>query len=312
MLYFLPYLVILISSIGIWSGNAPWTGFIILFVLFPIIEWLFKNAKLSQKTTSSDFAVLSMPFALSIFLGLSLWTAKFTGDPLQISGIIFSSGAIIGGFGITSAHELIHRRKKWQRALGVYNLTLVNFAYWGVEHVFGHHKLVSTPSDTATARVNESLYHFFVRNYLGLNRGCLKLEPKKYFTYWSLSLINSLLVFHFLGLKVLLIWGGISAVAILLLLSVDYIEHYGLLRSQDQAGNYLAFKPEHSWDTESPLTNYILFNLGRHSAHHQKASLAFSSLGSNSDAKQLPYGYSVMILISLLPPIYFRIMKKLV
>ncbi len=309
MIYFLPYLIMALGAKGLYQGQATWAGFVILFVIFPIVELLFRNSKMQKRPAYADYSVILMPFALSLLLSLSLWSAKSMTSGIQLAGLIFSTGALLGGFGITSAHELVHRRASWQRALGVYNLTLVNFAYWGVEHVFGHHRNVSTPEDSATALKDELVYSFWLRNYSGLLKSSYKIAPKKFLSYWLISLLASALIIIFLGTKLLLVWFGISIVAILLLLTVDYIEHYGLVRGKNQTGTYLAFKAEHSWDTDSPLTNLVLFNLGYHSHHHLRASLPFLQLEANDQAKKMPFGYSVMILCALMPPVFFKIMN---
>ena len=72
---------------------------------------------------------------------------------------------ITGGFGITIAHELVHRPIKWQR-LGVW-ASLVNYAAFRIEHVHGHHRNVVTPEDPASARRKYlSIYSKAIIEYL--------------------------------------------------------------------------------------------------------------------------------------------------
>jgi alkane 1-monooxygenase len=238
-------------------------------------------------------------------------------------GIVLSTGVLTGSLGITIAHELVHRKDAWQRALGVWNLLLVNFGHWGVEHVFGHHKSVGTAEDHASAVKSQTLYNFWIKNYFGglLNSfrfEAKRIEGKPYSifrnrikNYFVVSIIASLLLYQW-NPEYLVFWWSQSFVAIILLLSVDYIEHYGLRRIQKENGLYEPVKVQHSWDSKAFLTNIILFKLGFHSHHHMKARLTYQELQEQSQALYMPYGYSVMILIALIPPAFFRIMDPLI
>jgi alkane 1-monooxygenase len=116
------------------------------------------------------------------------------------------------------------------------------------------------------------------------------------------------LAFAIGGSKALLAHLAASAVAILLLETINFIEHYGLLRQKAGNNQFEPVKPHHSWDSHRYLTNSSLFNLGLHSHHHWKASVPFEGLRAMSAAPLLPYGYSVMFLIALIPPLWRRVM----
>ena len=56
-----------------------------------------------------------------------------------------------------------------------------------------------------------------------------------------------------------------------------------------------------------------IFNLSRHSAHHEKANVPYWKLNPYKDAPEMPIGYLSMVYIAVLaPPIFKRIMKPLV
>ena len=59
------------------------------------------------------------------------------------------------------------------------------------------------------------------------------------------------------------------------------------------------------------ISSYLLYNLTRHSAHHEKSSVPFWKLNPYKDAPILPYGYLTMVyFILLLPWQYRKIMKE--
>ena len=58
----------------------------------------------------------------------------------------------------------------------------------------------------------------------------------------------------------------------------------------------------------SRSTNWFLFNVGRHSHHHRTASLPYERLAIVADSRILPFGYTTMIAIALVPKIWFKMM----
>ena len=92
--------------------------------------------------------------------------------------------------------------------------------------------------------------------------------------------------------------------------TVNYIEHYGLRRTIRESGNYEPPGHHHSWNYSSFLTNMILFQLQRHSDHHQKANRPYHLLRHLPQAPQLPASYAAMILLAWIPYWWFKVMNK--
>jgi alkane 1-monooxygenase len=101
-----------------------------------------------------------------------------------------------------------------------------------------------------------------------------------------------------------------SILAITLLELVNYVEHYGIVRKELSPGKYERVNPLHSWNTSHLISNFFLFQLQRHSDHHAYASKRYQVLKHYDESPQLPFGYPTMILLALVPPIWFRIMDK--
>ena len=55
---------------------------------------------------------------------------------------------------------------------------------------------------------------------------------------------------------------------IILLETINYIEHYGLVRKKDSRGIYEPITEMHSWNSCSSV---LLFRIQRHSDHHMHA-----------------------------------------
>lgn len=91
--------------------------------------------------------------------------------------------------------------------------------------------------------------------------------------------------------------------------SVNYIEHYGLVRSSQGSGRE-PIGPAHSWDTSRTITNWALFNLGRHADHHMHARRPYQDLRPTADSPEMPLGYMGMIMMAAVPPLWFRVMDR--
>lgn len=125
-----------------------------------------------------------------------------------------------------------------------------------------------------------------------------------------LQFIFLVLIFALFGYPVILYYLAAAFMGILLLETVNYIEHYGLSRNLLDNGKYERAMPEHSWNSDHVLGRIMLFELSRHSDHHYLASRKFQVLRHHDTAPQMPTGYPGMMLLSLVPPIWFRVMNS--
>ena len=101
-----------------------------------------------------------------------------------------------------------------------------------------------------------------------------------------------------------------SLLSILILEGVNYIEHYGIERKLLADGKYEKVNPTHSWNTNHIISNYLLFQLQRHSDHHMTASKRYQMLNQDEYSPQLPNGYPGMILVALVPKLWFKLMDQ--
>ena len=101
-----------------------------------------------------------------------------------------------------------------------------------------------------------------------------------------------------------------ALIGILLLETVNYIEHYGLSRKKTESGNYERALPVHSWNSSHPIGRVMLFELSRHSDHHYLANKKYQILKHHHQAPQLPTGYPGSMLMALFPPLWFYVMNR--
>ena len=229
--------------------------------------------------------------------------------------IILSSGLLVAGAGTVVAHELVHRtREKISMWFGNWLISLSFDMAFAIDHVYGHHKDVCLKKDSATAQRGQSIYHFIISSSLGQFITAYKIEQRRKKSIYQNRLLQSTvrsiiivsIMFMIGGVYGLIIALSIALVAKILLETVNYIEHYGLVRKEGQR-----VYPRHSWNSNHLMSNIMLYNLSRHSHHHEKAYLEFWELEPYDDAPEMPYGYLSMIYIALLFPWwYHRVMAK--
>jgi alkane 1-monooxygenase len=239
-------------------------------------------------------------------------------------GLFFGVGVISGTIGINYSHELMHQKNKLERHMADALLGMVLYSHFRSEHLLVHHRYVATPRDPVTARLGESFYRFYPRvlraSFLSaLNAEKAMLARKdllgsdrsnpfwKYAAIQGGCLILALILGGWAGVGLFLLQAG---VAIWQLELVNYIEHYGLTRKHLGEGKYEHVHPHHSWNAAHKASNWLLINLQRHSDHHYKPDRRFPILQNytEADAPQLPFGYPIMTMAALVPPLFRRVM----
>ncbi len=89
--------------------------------------------------------------------------------------------------------------------------------------------------------------------------------------------------------------------------SVNYIQHYGLLRKQHD-GEYEKTGAEHTWDADHFFSSFMTFRVGHHSYHHLVVK-PYYLLDTEAQAPKLPMGYFWSIAMVLLPPWWHRVIN---
>ncbi len=335
----LKYLVVLTIPAGVWlalSGEGM-ISFLLPFMNFlviPLLDFFLPESRENVPAASEGRIksnrlfdwILYLNVPCQYFLLFYMLTTVTSGQFLwwESVGKVWSMGICSAVLGINTAHELGHRQNKRDQWLAKLLLFTCMYSHFFVEHNRGHHKYVATPLDPATARRNEPVFLFYFRSiFLGYrsawnisNKLCIKQGHK------ALSFRNEMIRLHLLQLLMLLViflcfgWLGIalfliqSAIGILVLETINYVEHYGLFRKQLPDGNYEKVRPVHSWNSDHILGRIMLLELTRHSDHHYKSTRKYQILRHFDGSPQLPLGYPGSMVLAWIPPLWFRIMNK--
>lgn len=313
------------------NGLGAWlTPFTVFCLIGPLDAWIGHDtanptaeeaARLRSDRWLRALPVLALPLCLLLVVW-GAWAVARSESLIERIGLTVSVGLITGALGITAAHELIHTRVRGLRDAGGVLLALVCYGTFKIEHVRGHHVTVSTPEDRSSAPLGQSLYAFLPVSIVSNVTAAWRLEARRLRAKGSstLCLGNEVLMLtaasattgaalwiHFGG-PGLAFFLGQSCLAIALLEVVNYIQHYGLERRRCADGRYERTTMLHSWNSPFRLTNWYLFNLQRHSDHHAHAHRPYAVLRHHDASPQMPTGYAGMVLMALVPPLWFRVM----
>ena len=251
-------------------------------------------------------------------MGFDLLAAKAATPPIHHFSAFVLTGLIIGMVGTITAHELTHRT--WDRVSMFVGRWLLAFSFdtiFSIEHVYGHHRYVSTKDDPATAPRGRDVYaHVAISTWRG-NVSAWHIETARLrrlgLSVWSWR--NAFLRGHLMSLLLVagaFAMGGLSAALYFsacalwgksLLEIVNYMEHYGMVR--DPA---TPVQPRHSWNTNRRISSWSMFNLTRHSHHHAQGEVPFQDLRPIPNAPMMMAGYLTTIVVALIPPLWHAIM----
>ena len=349
--YYISPITIILAIYTCSSGAYHSTLFFIGFSLFIILGDIFVREDANEDQYSHVY-LLDLPMYINfplLMILVAITVFVLSNDPsiafadilknylnidlvnmrqsMAISDSIFLTaltGLFIGIMGTVPGHELVHRKKsKFDMFMGNWLLAFSWDCAFAVEHVYGHHKHVGLPSDPATAKRGENIYLFILRAIIKEQKDAwnIELSQARRREQPLFSIHNRMLIGYLKSLSITCIAyliGGFSGLLIFLLCAfiaksllevINYSEHYGLIRVSGEP-----VYPRHSWNSNSTMSSIYLYNVTRHSSHHEKANLKYWELRSYNDAPMMPQGYLTMLYMALFLPYFFHKMmaKKLV
>ncbi|MGH3532107.1 MAG: alkane 1-monooxygenase, partial [Mycobacterium sp.] len=326
-----------------WQATSQvlfWVGPFLLYILLPLLDLRYgpdgQNPpdEVMERLDNDRYyrfcTYIYIPFQyLSVVVGAYLFTASdlsWLGVEGSLSwpakiGLVLSVG-MLGGVGINTAHEMGHKKDELERWLSKITLAQTCYGHFYIEHNRGHHVRVATPEDPASSRFGETFWEFLPRSVFGSLRSAWRLEATRMRRLdkspWHLSndVLNAwLMSVVFWGVLIAVFGPALIPFVIIqavygfsLLESVNYLEHYGLLRQQTANGRYERCAPVHSWNSDHIVTNLFLYHLQRHSDHHANPTRRYQTLRSMDEAPNLPSGYASLIGLTYFPPLWRKLM----
>jgi len=317
------------------SGNELWffLPFLTSYLLTPALDWVIGEdtnnppdeiiMQLEQDVFYRRLTYIVVPLHFITLFGCAAYALT---QPLSWWAFVLLAAVagLTAGLAINTGHELGHKNSKIERTLSKIVLAVAAYGHFTVDHNRGHHMLVSTPEDDASARMGESIYRFALREIPGAFRRAWTIERERLASrnkplwHYSNPILQSYAISVAVAVILIAIFGWLALVFLLIhhamaywqLTSANYIEHYGLLREKTAKGRYERCEPHHSWNCNFIVSNLVLFHLERHSDHHAHPLRRYQSLRHFPDVPQLPNGYFGMYVLAYLPWLWFMVMDK--
>lgn len=345
--YFLMTAVLLATTVGIAMGGAwLWFGFVLslvlvvggdavlgsdldepvysqswlldflLYLTLPLLLLLLATFAWMLGTPGTDW--LRMGALVSALTGWDMQAARAATGGWHVLGGVFSTGLMVALAGTNVGHELTHRTwSKPAMVFGRWMLAMSADASFAIEHVYGHHLNVATYNDPATARRGENTYAFIVRSTVYSYLSAWHIEgqrlAKRGISIWSwqnrMHRGNLMTLAYAAAFYLAAGWVGVGIYIVTaawgksLLEFVNYMEHYGIVRVPGTK-----VEARHSWNANQRISGYVLYNLTRHSHHHAEADVPFWKTRAYPEAPMMHFGYLTMILITMIPPLYQKMM----
>jgi alkane 1-monooxygenase len=302
---------------------------LLLFAIVPLLDSLFPKDRRTFETNNFTRFQLGLcrlsPYGFIAIYAILLFSYLHvvrTLRPYELIAATLSLGAV-GSVDITAAHELIHKHSPLAKLLARLGLLLVGHLHFEYSHLRGHHVHVGTAEDNHTAIAGETYLHYLVRTTRGALYFCIQYErsrlARQCLGIWTYH--NRLL--WFFGLPLLLcaavcgFYGTLSAmvfivqatIAVTSLEAVAYIEHYGITRRQI-GRSFEPMNASHSWESYHRFSNHMTFMLQRHSDHHIHPARDFFLLAASHGSPELPSGYPLLILLTMTPRHWFRVIGQ--
>ncbi|HMJ47323.1 MAG TPA: alkane 1-monooxygenase [Ferruginibacter sp.] len=324
-LLLLPVMVFITALAGGWWIFATP---VICFIIHPLLNLLVKQkapideTHLLIQSTRHLFRWVALLY-VPVLIGLTSWSVYFVTtvyDPVFLTGFALSVGIINGALGFTLAHEFIHANNNTERTAG-YLLLLQNFyMHYGIEHIGGHHVYACTDKDPHTARLGESFYRFLPGAIAKTFLNAVIIEKgRKKNKHPFINRVTLFLALQLILLIIIVCTAGWAAagfyliqcfIAIALLHNINYLQHYGLMRKQVIPGKPERITAHHAWNTNNKISAFSLFQLENHADHHMHPSHSYEKLETHDESPQYPTGYSGMMVLTLLPSLWFKITNK--
>jgi alkane 1-monooxygenase len=326
----MPLLAVILMALT----GSPWFALLpvaIYFGFVPLLDWLIGEDENNPpeeviEVLSADgfyraLLFASVPVFYASFLASAYAVAAF-GLPLWAMIAITIGAGVASGSGLTVGHELGHKPNLLDQWGAKIINALTGYGHFCIEHNRGHHTMVATPEDPASARLGESIYRFAFREIPGTALRGWHMErerlAKKGLGFWvpQNDLLQSYAITFIVAVALIYAFGGIMLPFLIVhhitgwlqLTFANYVEHYGLMREKKPNGRYAPTEPHHSWNTNHIASNLMLFHLQRHSDHHANPLRPYQSLRNFKELPRLPSGYPGSYALASIPPLWRRVM----
>ena len=304
---------------------AIWLGWLAVALLFdagtPRITAVPRAARPDGAATTLLFWLPPLAMLAVVAWGLALARAGAF-DAGQFVMTAFGLGLTTSTIGGGTAHELLHRTGRPARALAQALTLFYGYPHYPIVHLRVHHANTADALDPGTSRLDEPLAAYIGRALQLAWAGGWRVENRRLARlglpawHWRNRMTRALELQAALLALVTGLFGAAGAglflaqilAAGLLILGIDYTQHYGVERRRLPSGRLEPVTAVHAWTSDHAF-NRSVFGLGLHSDHHLRPQVGFADRGNAAGSPQAPFGYPGLFLLAAVPPLWFRVMN---
>jgi fatty acid desaturase len=213
------------------------------------------------------------------------------------------------------AHELFHRRDRRLAHLGHALAGFCGYPLLGAEHL-AHH---ARPGDVQRAecpRVDESMWAFAGRRlcrilseFLGprallWSRSARQPGVVRLRTAMIATTVTATMFVLAAGWRGLVVYVAVAAGVAFGVQLMTYIQHWGL--GVDHLPDRVAYG--RGWEEDCRFQAWVTLNISLHDGHHRDSRLPYYRLELTPDSPRLPASYVLLMFISLVPALWFKVM----
>jgi alkane 1-monooxygenase len=300
--------------------GAYWLAMVVLFVVLPLLRGVYGDTHCRQSDWSEVVATLldALPIVYMVALAGSLIVvgAELRATPPSLGGWVAMGCSMWAtfAFGSCVAHELLHHPRAGHRLAGRVVAGMIGYPFLEHEHRT-HHGSVADSDAPEWPRVQESIYAFTARRSLHVvrtawnsNLAAAERRGRRYTGGLGTAVLTWSLCLACFGWA--LGWPGATtylAVSIAVhwaIQAITYIQHWGLGRDNVATSHLRPY----AWEDTCRLQRWLTLGISFHFAHHRNAAIPYYRLLPVPDSPRMPASYVVLLYVSLVPPLWRRLM----
>jgi Fatty acid desaturase len=317
------FLSVLIAPALLIAGielDRPLLAFGVVMLLYPLARPVFGEIgdAAVEWTEPVSVALHRLPVLVALIgIGLMTWVPwRLFGGAAESTGYLVALGLslwIVLLLATCTAHELIHRSSPWEARLGRWLAAAGGYPLLALEHL-NHHLRPGDVSRAEWPDERESVFGFARRRLTLVVRSAAEValgragSPRARNALFETCLVTALAACAFalcLGMPGLVLYAGVAVGVTLGFQAITYLQHWGLGSSTRRVGAVHAI----AWEDSCRFQAWVTLNVGCHQAHHTNSRLPFYRLAPEPGSPRQPAGYVILLLLSLMPPLWFHLMR---
>jgi alkane 1-monooxygenase len=291
--------------------HYPWLFVAFTVGLFPVLDAMIGRERTTDVAAASAACDAAIPAIFMVTWTLALVFASLSiphAGLIEWIGLTLAAG-LLSGMSMAHSHELMHRKDRSSRLVSELGFIIAGYPTYRTAHLL-HHANLGNPLYGSTARVGQSVWAYVGRSAATAARASLRYEGKRSRSLIFNRFTRNLLASASLAIAAFLYgqWAefffyiGYSFVCIFVVEAIAYMQHYGLDELSDLKEEVVA------WDVDYWLSNRMFANNGYHTHHHTDYTCSYCRLTHGH--MTLPGGYIHMLLVALVPPLWFSLMNE--